>query len=168
MKSFYVKLILILFFFSSDVFAQKTEKYQISIMKFTKRQNGADLPIKEIFVDTLGVVRNNQNENIITIQPDSLIKSIEAFLLDNDLIKEYKANTYQKRNVFVDVNPGETLNISISKVSDLVKEKEIKNKTYYHYNKSFLYNENSILVYDFEKYFNNSESKKLIEILHRL
>lgn len=167
MNSFYYKLILFLLFFSTCAHAQENEKYQISVMKFTKTVNGVNLPIKEIIVDTLGIVRNNQNEDVFKINLDSLSKSIQAFLSD-DLIKEYKSDTYQKRNVFVDINPGETLNISISKASDLVKEKEIKNKTYYHYNKSFPYKENEFIVYEFEKYFNDIESKKLIKLLYQL
>ncbi|HMU08347.1 MAG TPA: hypothetical protein PKC37_10585, partial [Kaistella sp.] len=45
------------------------------------------------------------------------------FLLD-DSIKEYKVNTYKKRNIFIDINPGGTLNGSISKVSDLANERK--------------------------------------------
>ena len=96
--------------------------------------------------------------------------SLKLFLIEDidDSIKEYKVNTYKKRNIFIDINPGETLNVSISKVSDLANERNTEFKSYYQYNKSFPYEEDDSLVYDFEKYFNNPESKKLIDLLHQL
>ena len=51
---------------------------------------------------------------------------------------------------------------------DLANERNTEFKTYYQYNKSFPYEEDDSLVYDFEKYFNNPESKKLIDLLHQL
>ena len=167
MNKFYCISIFILLFLSSCVNAQSTEKYQISIMKFTKTLEGVNLPVKEVLVDSMGYVRNNQNKDIIKINLDRLKQSIQAFLLD-DSIKEYKVNTYKKRNIFIDINPGETLNVSISKVSDLANERNTEFKSYYQYNKSFPYEEDDSLVYDFEKYFNNPESKKLIDLLHQL
>ena len=167
MNKFYCISIFILLFLSSCVNAQSTEKYQISIMKFTKTLEGVNLPVKEVLVDSMGYVTNNQNKDIIKINWDSLKQSIQAFLLD-DSIKEYKVNTYKKRNIFIDINPGETLNVSISKVSDLANERNTEFKSYYQYNKSFPYEEDNSLVYDFEKYFNNPESKKLIDLLHQL
>ena len=100
MNKFYCISIFILLFLSSCVNAQSTEKYQISIMKFTKTLEGVNLPVKEVLVDSMGYVTNNQNKDIIKINLDSLKQSIQAFLLD-DSIKEYKVNTYKKRNIFI-------------------------------------------------------------------
>ena len=78
MNKFYCISIFILLFLSSCVNAQSTEKYQISIMKFTKTLEGVNLPVKEVLVDSMGYVRNNQNKDIIKINLDSLKQDIQS------------------------------------------------------------------------------------------
>ncbi len=161
------KISLVTLLICNFIGAQQPEKFQISIFKIVN-DGKSSIEHREIFIDTLGIVKNNQNNTVFKINFDSIEKSIQSFLEDRS-IEKFKVNSYERPSLFIGEFPGESINISITKASDLRNEKEIKNKTYYFYYKLFPYKKDVIGVkYDFEKYFDNSESKRLIDFLYQL
>ncbi len=160
-------LLLILFFVNSQCWSQKIEKYQIYIIKKEKLQNG-EIVQKEIFIDSLGNIKNNINKEVVKIDSDKINNLITNFLTD-DKIEKFEAGKYLHRKLINSTLPGENINIYISNLSDL-KNENYKNKTYYYYYAFYSNDENDLInenkKYDFELYFDIPELENTLNFLH--
>lgn len=155
--------ILILFFIFGISNAQQNEKFQIYIVKITKFKNGTEEQ-KDIFIDSLGLVKNNMNSATFSINSEKITTVADA-LLSNEKFERFEADTYKNRSLYKSNLVGENINIYITKLSDLKKE-TITNKSFYFYYKFYPYEENKVITYDFDKYFNLPDFVKLLKLLH--
>lgn len=155
-------LIIILFLINSHCWSQNNEKHQIYIIKKEKLQSG-EIIQKEIFIDSLGNIKNNINKDILKIDVNKINKLIINFLTD-EKIEKFEAGKYLHRKLMSSNLPGENINIYVSKLSDLKNEND-KNKTYYYYY-TFYTNDKKIDKFDFEGYFDIPELEKSLRLLH--
>lgn len=157
-------IIILLFLVNCQCWSQKNEQYQIYIIKKEKLENGQIIH-KEVFIDSLGFIKNNINKDIDKIDIDKINKLTNNFLTDKK-IEKFEAGKYLHKKLIRSNLPGENINIYISKVSDLRNETD-KNKTYYYYYAFYSNGENNKIVkYDFELYFNIPELEKILNLLH--
>ena len=158
--------ILILLLSFNLCIAQQKEKYQVYIIKIKKLENGITEQ-KDIFIDTLAVVKNSMNKNTFEIDSEKFNESINEFL-SNVKFEKHEADNYKNRELLISNLPGENINIYITKLSDLKKVTKTNNKTYYSYYKFYPIsedNEKGKIEYEIEKFLNQTEFKKLIELI---
>lgn len=157
---YYILILLFIFGISS---AQQNEKYQIYIVKITKFKNGTEEQ-KDIFIDSLGLVKNNLNSATFSINSEKITKAADD-LLSNEKFEKFEAGTYKNRSLYKSNLVGENINIYITKLSDLKKE-TTTNKSFYFYYKFYPYEENKDITYDFDKFLTLPEFEKLLKLLH--
>ena len=158
--------ILILLLSFNLCIAQQKEKYQVYIIKIKKLENGITEQ-KDIFIDTLAVVKNSMNKNTFEIDSEKFNESINEFL-SNVKFEKHEADNYKNRELLISNLPGVNINIYITKLSDLKKVTKTNNKTYYSYYKFYPIsedNEKGKIEYEIEKFLNQTEFKKLIELI---
>lgn len=156
----YIIILLSIFGISN---AQQSEKYQIYIVKISKLKDGTEEQ-KDIFIDSLGLVKNNINSTTFSINPKK-ITEVANNLLSNEKFEKFEADTYNNRALYKSTLVGENINIYITKLSDLKKE-TVRNKSFYFYYKFYPYEENKDITYDFDKFLNLPELEKLLKLLH--
>jgi hypothetical protein len=157
---------LIIFLAFNFCFGQQNEKFEVYIIKGTKLENGIEVR-KDIFIDTLGVVKNNINSETFKIDAAKFNESINTFL-SNENFERHEADTYNNRMIFTSSLPGVNINISITKLSDLKKITKT-DKAYYSYYKFYPNEENNNkreIEYDIERFLNLPEFIRLKELLH--
>ena len=158
--------ILILLLSFNLCIAQQKEKYQVYIIKIKKLENGITEQ-KDIFIDTLAVVKNSMNKTTFEIDSEKFNESINEFL-SNVKFEKHEADNYKNRELLISNLTGDNINIYITKLSDLKKVTKTNNKTYYSYYKFYPIsedNEKGKIEYEIEKFLNITEFKKLIELI---
>lgn len=73
---------------------------------------------KEVFIDSLGNIKNDMNNDVDKIDIDKINELISNFKA-NEKFEKFEAGKYRHRRLLISEFPGVNINIYVTKISDL-------------------------------------------------